>query len=99
MLCTSTDGRMPAEFTSTHHVHIIVRRGEMSFSDGKNSFRSHTNDLVIWQMSNTICRVEYTDDFEADFLIVTPEFLLLRREKEHSVDGLLVVVGQRSKDV
>lgn len=75
MLNTATSGRMPAEFISTHHVHIIVRHGEMSFSDGKNTFRSHANDLVIWQMSNSICRVEYTADFEADFLIVTPEFL------------------------
>lgn len=75
ILNTLSDGRMPAEFTSTHHIHILVRRGAMSFSDGKNTFQSHTNDLIIWQMSNRIGKVKYSDDFEADFLIVTPSFL------------------------
>ena len=69
------DGHRPSEFTETHHVHIIVRRGEMSFSDGRNRFVSRRDDLVIWQMYNTIQQVEYTSDFEADFLIVTPAVL------------------------
>ena len=29
---------MPSEFTSEYHVHIIVRQGEMRFSDGKQIF-------------------------------------------------------------
>ena len=66
---------MPSEFTSDYHVHVLVRGGEMQFSDGKNSFRSRKDDLVIWQMSNTIQGVTYSDDFEADFLIASGDFL------------------------
>ena len=45
---------MPSEFTSEYHVHIIVREGEMQFSDGKQTHVSQKDDLVIWQMSNAI---------------------------------------------
>ena len=75
LLNTRRDGRMPSEFTSEYHVHIIVRRGEMRFSDGKQTYVSQKDDLVIWQMSNAIQEVEYSDDFEADFLIASGEFL------------------------
>ena len=75
LLNTKRDGRMPSEFTSDYHVHVLVRGGEMQFSDGKNSFRSRKDDLVIWQMSNTIQGVTYSDDFEADFLIASGDFL------------------------
>ena len=57
LLNTKRDGRMPSEFTSDYHVHIIVRQGEMRFSDGKQTHVSQKDDLVIWQMSNAIQEV------------------------------------------
>ena len=75
LLNTRRDGRMPSEFTSDNHVHIIVRQGEMHFSDGKQMHVSQKDDLVIWQMSNAIQDVTYSEDFEADFLIASGEFL------------------------
>ena len=47
----------------------------MRFSDGKTEFCSKRDELVIWQMSNSIQRVTYSDDFEADFLIASGDFL------------------------
>jgi len=70
-----TDEQLPGEFTGNYHVHLLIRQGEMSFSDGKNVFTSRKDDLVIWQMSNTIQSVEYSDDFEADVLLASPGFL------------------------
>ena len=75
LLNTKRDGRMPSEFTGDYHVHILVRGGEMRFSDGKQMFMSQKDDLVIWQMSNPIQEVVCSDDFEADFLIASGEFL------------------------
>ncbi|MBQ4433523.1 MAG: AraC family transcriptional regulator [Bacteroidales bacterium] len=75
LLNTADDKRMPSEFTEGYHVHILVRKGSMYFSDGKNDFVSAEDDLVIWQMSNTIQKVSYSPDFEADFLLASPEFL------------------------
>ena len=75
LLNTKWDGRMPSEFTSSYHVHILVREGEMRFSDGKQMHLSQKDDLVIWQMSNAIQEVVYSDNFEADFLIASGEFL------------------------
>lgn len=75
LLNTVKDGRMPSEFTDDYHVHIIVRRGVMTFSDGKNTFTSRKDDLVIWQQTNTIGQVKYSDDFEADFLLASVPFL------------------------
>jgi len=72
---TATEGYRPSEFTATHHVHILVRRGEMTFSDGHRTFTAERDDLVIWQMANNIQQVEYSEDFEADVLVVAPQFL------------------------
>lgn len=72
---TAADGCLPSEFTATHHVHILVRRGGMTFSDGHRSFAAAKDDLVIWQMSNRIQNVEYSGDFEADCLLASGEFV------------------------
>ena len=47
----------------------------MHFSDGNREFTARKDDLVIWQMSNNIQQVSYSDDFEADFLIASGDFL------------------------
>ena len=75
LINTKRDGRHLKEFVGKYHVHVLVRQGEMAFSDGKNSFTSREGDLAIWQMSNTIQRVECSDDFEADVLLLSGEFL------------------------
>ena len=75
LIHAKTGGQLPGEFTGGYHIHLLVRQGEMSFSDGKNVFTSRKDDLVIWQMSNTIQSVTYSDDFEADVLLASPAFL------------------------
>ena len=75
LINTKRDGREVTEFVGRYHVHILVRQGQMTFSDGKNSFTSLQGDLAIWQMSNTIQRVECSDDFEADVLLLSGQFL------------------------
>ena len=73
LINTKRDGRELTEFVGRYHVHILVRQGQMTFSDGKNSFTSRQGDLAIWQMSNTIQRVECSDDFEADVLLLSDD--------------------------
>lgn len=75
LINTKRDGREVTEFVGKYHVHILVRQGQMVFSDGKNSFVSRQHDFAIWQMSNTIQRVECSDDFEADVLLLSGQFL------------------------
>lgn len=72
---TKSDGLNPSDFHSNYHVHILCREGMMSFSNGRKNYTSAKDDLVIWQMSNTIQNVSYSEDFNADFLIVSPNFL------------------------
>lgn len=69
------DKCFPSDFKQSHHIHILVYSGSMQFSDGKNTFCSSKDDFVIWQMSNNICQIQYSEDFNADFLIVSPSFL------------------------
>lgn len=63
---TIRDGRQPFDFHRDYHVHILVNRGTMSFSNGKENFKAGKDDLVIWQMSNDIKDVQYSHDFDAD---------------------------------
>ena len=65
----------PASFLSEGHVHIVVLSGELTFSDGKHIHHAHADDLIIWQMSNTISQVSCSSDFDADILVVSPGFL------------------------
>ena len=58
LINTRHDGRQVTEFVGRYHVHILVRQGQMTFSDGRNSFTASQGDLAIWQMSNTIQHIE-----------------------------------------
>jgi AraC family transcriptional activator of pobA len=75
LLNTKADACRPSEFIGDYHIHIIVRNGSMTFSDRRQMHTAGHNDFVIWQMSNTIEDVSYSDDFEADFLLVSSDFL------------------------
>ena len=75
LINTRRDGRHVTDYVGKYHVHVLVRQGRMTFSDGKNSFTSRQGDLVIWQMSNTIQRIKCSDDFEADVLLLSGKFL------------------------
>jgi AraC family transcriptional activator of pobA len=75
LLNTKSDACRPSEFIGDYHIHIIVREGSMAFSDRRQMHIASNNDFVIWQMSNTIEDVSYSDDFEADFLLVSSDFL------------------------
>lgn len=76
ILNSATDGEMPSRYTASHHVHILVKSGAMTFSDGRKKHEARKDDLVIWQMSNSIGEVAYSDGFEAEYLIVSPQFLV-----------------------
>ncbi len=75
LLNTKADACRPSDFISDYHIHIIVINGSMTFSDRRQIYTAGRNDFVIWQMSNTIEDVSYSDDFEADFLLVSSDFL------------------------
>jgi AraC family transcriptional activator of pobA len=77
VLNTKADACRPSEYIGGYHIHIIVRSGSMSFSDRRQMHIAGPSDFVIWQMSNTIEDVSYSDDFEADFLLVSSDFLSL----------------------
>ena len=75
LINTKREERQVAEYIGKYHVHILVRQGQMTFSDGRNSFTASQGDLAIWQMSNTIQHDECSDDFEADVLLLSGLFL------------------------
>ena len=47
LINTRRDGRHVKDFAGKYHVHVLVRQGRMTFSDGKNSFTSRQGDLVV----------------------------------------------------
>ena len=93
LLNTRRDGRMASEFTSGYHVHIIVRQGEMRFSDGKQTYMSQmeTNDdaarifLRFLTLVQKDCRQQRDVAYYADLLCITPKYL---SQVSRSVSGL-----------
>ena len=76
LINTKHDGRQVKEFIGKYHVHVLVRQGEMTFSDGKNSFTSRQGDLAIWQMSNTIR--EFLQQFNPEMVWASKGFVFIR---------------------
>ena len=74
---TLEHGKYPDSFKDNYHCHILCRSGEMQFSAVGKSFIAGPGDLVIWQMTTTIDKVRYSEDFDADFLIISNPFLNL----------------------
>ena len=72
---TAADGRLPSEFVGKYHVHILCRKGSAEFRLANGAFRAEKNDFVIWQLSSDIRDVRFSNDFEADFLLVSKHFL------------------------
>lgn len=92
LLNTTEDACRPSEYIGDYHIHIIVRNGSMTFSDRRQMYTAGLNDFVIWQMSNTIEDVSYSDDFEADFLLVSSDFLgLYNPEMVWAVKGYIFI--------
>ena len=69
------DAVIPSDFMHTHHVHILCKQGSLTFKANNQWHESHAGDLVIWQMSNEISEVNYSDDADIDFLLVSWDFL------------------------
>lgn len=72
---TALTDKRPSDYTENHHVHILCHRGEARFRCNGREAEIHPDDLVIWQQSSDIDAVVYSDDFVADFLVVSVEFL------------------------
>lgn len=72
---TVKDKCMPSDFIGKYHIHILCNAGGAQFSFGERIFQIAKDSLVIWQMSSEICDVLYSADFDADFLLVSKEFL------------------------
>ena len=49
----------------------------MRFTAVGKEFSAGPGDLIIWQMTTAIDKVRYSDDFDADFLMISNPFLNL----------------------
>lgn len=72
---THTDKLFPDAFRNDYHVHILCHEGEMSFSTKHKNFTVRANDLAIWQLTTPIFNISYSKDFDADFLLISREYL------------------------
>ena len=84
LLNTKWDGRMPSEFTSSYHVHILVREGEMRFSDGKQMHVS--NPEMVWASKGFIF-IRINPSFhlhEESLRLMNDDFALFRQRLDMS---------------
>ena len=72
---TLSDQQRPDAFHADYHVHLLCRAGTMTFGLGKKTFEVSTGDLLIWQMTTDFTDIRYSEDFDADFLMVSHNFL------------------------
>ena len=76
-LNTAESKEFPDTFKDKYHCHILCHKGRMDFQAMGRHFSAHAGDLVIWQMTTLISEVEYSEDFDADCLMISNGFLNL----------------------
>ena len=81
LINTKRDERQLTEFVGRYHVHILVRQGQMTFSDGKNSFTSRQGDPFLRYFALSLFKLKrsthfFKSSFEARFSSL-PSFQLI----------------------
>jgi AraC-like DNA-binding protein len=70
------DGTLPHVFLGKAMVHLLCKKGSMSFYFAGQKVEAQEGCLVLWQMRSGIQQVQYSPDFDADFFIITRSFML-----------------------
>ena len=70
-----TDFVRTESFHADYHIHLLCKSGTMSFLCNHKSFDVTTGDFLIWQMTTEFTDISYSDDFDADLLMISNPFL------------------------
>ena len=71
------DGMMPDAFHGDYHIHLLGKAGRMDFMLGNKNISVQEGDLLVWQMSTDFTDIRYSDDFDAEMLLISSPFLAL----------------------
>ena len=73
---TLSDAYKPDDFHGDYHVHLLCKAGRMDFTLNGKPQAIQAGDLLIWQMTTDFEGITYSDDFDAEYLMVSSPFLL-----------------------
>ena len=73
---TLADAYRPEYFHGEYHVHLLCKAGRMDFDLNGKPQTVQTGDLLIWQMTTGFDDITYSDDFDAEYLMVSSPFLM-----------------------
>ena len=73
---TLSDAFKPDDFHGDYHVHLLCKSGRMNFTLNGKPQAVQAGDLLIWQMTTDFDDISYSDDFDAEYLMVSSPFLL-----------------------
>ena len=68
---TLSDAFKPDDFHGDYHVHLLCKGGRMDFALNGKPQIVQTGDLLIWQMTTDFDDISYSDDFDAEYLMVS----------------------------
>ena len=73
---TLLDTFKPDVFHGDYHVHLLCKSGRMDFTLSGKPQAVQTGDLLIWQMTTEFDDITYSEDFDAEYLMVSSPFLM-----------------------
>ena len=72
---TLLDTLKPDDFHADYHIHLLCKGGRMDFTLNGKSQTVQAGDLLIWQMTTEFEGIKYSDDFDAEYLMISSPFL------------------------
>ena len=72
---TLTDFVRPDALHTDYHIHLLCKGGTMSFFCNGKPFVASPGDFLIWQMTTQFTDIIYSQDFDADILMISNSFL------------------------
>lgn len=94
---TLSDAFKPDDFHREYHVHLLCKSGRMNFTLNGKQQVVQTGDLLIWQMTTDFDDIGYSDDFKAEYLMVSNPFLMqYNPEQVWATKGYMYIKAKKS---
>ena len=81
---TYRDGKNLNDYRGLYNIFMLCNKGSVTFNHGYIHYTANGGDFVVWPSSKSCDGIDYSDQMDADVLLVSDYFLDLYRPQQVS---------------